>query len=172
VAADIEGERTAVVVNPIANAPAVGSVLAFVGAICMIIITTVSLVRISPGDQLIPAMPEFSLTIALILLTFPVIHDHYLSLLCIPIFFIIWRYRQERRPSTRRWIRLVLILFGLLLALQRYWRVIITTMPSPLLLTSGFCALLLLWLTLLWLVKTSARQISHGSDGQLLPDKL
>src|SRR6266540_3896859 len=163
--------HTTALVNPIVNAPIIGSVLALVGAICIIFLTLRSLVRNVQNDQESPALlPEFSLSITLILLTFPVVHDHYLSLLSIPIFFLIWQYRRETRVALKRWIRFVLILLGLFLALQRYWRVIITRTPSPLLLAFGFCALLLLWLALLRLMKTSAHPPSNAPEHQLIHD--
>jgi hypothetical protein len=164
--------HTTVVVNPIINAPLVGRLLALVVAMCITVLTVRSLVRSAQNNQNIPSLlPEFSLMITLMLLVFPVVHDHYLSLLCIPLFFVSWHYRQKIRIATRRWLRFALILFGLFLALQRYWRIIITSIPSPLLLAFGFCALLLLWLTLVWLVKTSAQQQSNAPEHQLVHDR-
>jgi hypothetical protein len=162
--------HTTVIVHPILNAPIAGSILALVGAICITLITVLSLIRSSPDNQAIPALPEYSLMIVLILLTFPIVHDHYLSLLCIPIFYIIQRYRQEQRATTTHWLRSVLILCGLLVALQRYWRVLITRIPSPLLLIFGFTALMLLWLTLLQLVNRSSQQASGARDPQRIHD--
>jgi len=161
--------HTTVVVNPIIDAPLVGTILALVGAICITFVTIRALVRSVRDNNEIPSLlPEFSLTITLILLVFPVVHDHYLSLLCIPLFFVGWQYRQKIPITTRHWIRFALILLGLFLALQRYWRVIITSVPSPLLLAFGFCALFLLWLTLLWLVKTVAQQPSNAPEHQVI----
>jgi len=165
--------HTRVVVDPIVNMPIVGSILALVGAICIVCITILALFRSPQGNLDAPMLLfEFSVTIVLILLTFPVVHDHYLSLLCIPIFLLIWQYRQEPLAVNRCRIRFVVLLFGLLLALQRYWRVIITRIPSPLLLAFGFCALLLLWLALLWLAKRSTHQPFEAADHQLSYDRV
>jgi hypothetical protein len=146
--------------NPIINTPWLGYALASVGSLLVIFFSIRALLtRLSYREQnSYFLLPDFSLVLSMTLIILPVVHDHYISLLFIPVFFIIWYYSKNTRPSTRYMLRMVLISFCMLLALQRFWRVFLNIIPSPLLLCFGLCAMLLLWLTLTRLIGSPAAQ--------------
>jgi hypothetical protein len=138
---------------PIIDAPWLGYSLASIGAILIITLTIYTLIFRSKKDSdTIFLLPDFSLLITMTLLILPVVHDHYLSLLLVPISLVIWVYREAREASVQSTIRIFLVVFCLLLGLQRFWRLLLSIIPSPLLLCFGFLGMLLLWLMILRLI--------------------
>ncbi|GAA5531488.1 hypothetical protein Hgul01_05313 [Herpetosiphon gulosus] len=84
-----------------------------------------------------------SMSIILVMLFLPVVHDHYLSLLLIPGFTMI-RYGADWVWSKPQYLMIGGLILGALI-LQRYWRVLLNIYPSPLVLAWGFLATSLLW---------------------------
>lgn len=88
---------------------------------------------------------ELSIMIILTLIVLPVVHDHYLSLLIIPFCTLIqiWHQQGWSQPS---WWKIGLSSVVLWLVVQRYWRVLLNILPSPVFLSAGLLASLILWL--------------------------
>jgi hypothetical protein len=146
---------------PVIDLPWLGYLLALLGSLIIIFFTLRNLVTRFLRNQLINTSSmlfDFSLVITMTLIILPIVHDHYLTLLYIPIFFIIKYYNNQEKYSIKYTIRVILTVFVLLLALQRFWRVFLNIIPSPLLLCFGFCGMLLLWLVLLRLSSSSLHQ--------------
>lgn len=88
-----------------------------------------------------------SLTIAALLATSPVTHDHYATLLLIPLAYLGSQTIQQR--SITHWRGYFVILSCLFLVLQRYWRIMLNIVPSPLVTCFGLLAILTIWLALI-----------------------
>jgi hypothetical protein len=144
---------------PIINAPRLGYLLASVGALVIATLTIRTLVlRAIRAQDKFSLLLDFSLLIPMTLLILPVVHDHYLSLLLIPLSLVIWIYYDAKGASVKSTIRILLVIFCLLLGLQRFWRLFLSIIPSPLLLCFGFLGMLLLWLLILRLIGSSVHQ--------------
>lgn len=147
--------------HPVMNAPKLGSLLAYMGA-GLIVISTLSVLVIRVRHQLVgpSLLPDFALLITAALLITPIVGDNYYVLLLIPIFALLYYYRQSQRRS----IRIALLLALLFLVLQRYWRWLSQFVASPWLLAFGFLGTLTLWLTLLCQVIISSREWSGDEN--------
>ncbi len=123
---------------PIIDIPWLGYIIAFTGSLFIIILTLRNLITRSLRNQTQTTTVlffDFSLIITMTLIILPIVHDHYLTLLYIPIFFIVEYYNNQTSTSIRYALRLVLIIFVLLLAhtailasITKYYPVAIATM--------------------------------------------
>jgi hypothetical protein len=150
-----------ITVNPLINAPQIGSLLAYIGAGFIAISTICVLaIRVRHALEGSSLLPDYALLVTAALLITPLVWDNYYVLLLIPIFALLRYYRQ----SPRRSIRMALLLALLFLVLQRYWRWLSQFVASPWLLAFGFLGTLTLWLTLLCQVPISSREWSHDEN--------
>jgi hypothetical protein len=144
---------------PIIDAPWLGYLIASIGALSIVFLTIRALiVRLMRGWKKSSLSSDFSLLITMTLLVLPVVHDHYLSLLLIPVSLVIWSYRNTKQIPVKYLTRIFLVVFCLFIALQRFWRLFLNILPSPLLLCFGFLGMLLLWVVLLRLIGSSANR--------------
>ena len=139
--------------NPVVNAPWLGTAITILLALLILGVTARTFIRSRAAGTPLDVWFDLSIGITLIMLLFPVVHDHYFTLLLIPFAYIFSRYRTFLASHWLFRIGLTSAILGLVL--QRYWRVILNSIPSPLVLISGFTGALILWLVLLWLARTS-----------------
>lgn len=134
--------------EPLINLPfaaTLGSTLATIG------IWSGTLWAIKHASKQVPLHRTFhsiSLIITALLATSPVTHDHYATLLFIPLTYLGYCATQNN-TLTRRYRQLGIIGVCLCLVVQRYWRVMLSITPSALATCFGLLAILLTWVLLL-----------------------
>jgi hypothetical protein len=134
-------------VKPILNAPAFGWVLGSAGALVVLMVTILMIVKRSRDHpERSSLLWDFALLTTALLLASPLIWDHYYVLLLIPAVAL----HNSAYFSSRR-IRLLLMAALLCIVLQRYWTRFTLYFVSPVLMMFGFLGIFLLWITLVYL---------------------
>ncbi len=140
---------------PIVQAPWLGLMLTIIVSMAILGITGWVVVQAHRSGTAPSLWLDLSLGISLIMLLFPVVHDHYLTLLLIPGAYVLQRYQTLAASRWRLRLGLTAVVFWVVL--QRYWRVMLAIIPSPVVLVSGLVGAVILWGMLLWLVRADSQ---------------
>lgn len=133
---------------PIFDAPKVGEFLSYLLAGIILVFTFAwPILRLVYTRFSSLFLSDFALLLTAIVLITPVVWAHYYILLLPAVFILVQQSRSSRLPQV------ILLLGGILIELERYFRWIIQPMPihSAIFASFGFAGTLLLWGTLLWL---------------------
>lgn len=136
--------------RPLVDAPTLGATLGYLCALVILAATALAILRQHQRGG--PLALSFGLLVAAALLVTPVVWDNYFVLLLIPIMVLASAARQT--PA----LRAPLLAACLLLVLQRYWRWIAQSWPSPWLMMFGCLGALLIWLACLYLAAARSGQ--------------
>ncbi|XSG75340.1 glycosyltransferase family 87 protein [Herpetosiphon llansteffanensis] len=105
---------------------------------------------------------DLGLIISLTLLCFPVVHNHYLFLLVIPMSWLMNHARSLASDQRQRlWIGLLMSLLPLVI--ERFWRFLLDQAPTPIFLSFGFISNVTLWALLIYYrpIKPISAQPAH-----------
>ncbi|WP_240614522.1 glycosyltransferase family 87 protein [Herpetosiphon llansteffanensis] len=92
---------------------------------------------------------DLGLIISLTLLCFPVVHNHYLFLLVIPMAWLM-NHARSLASNQRQWLWLGLLMSLLPLVIERFWRFLLDQAPTPIFLSFGFISNVILWALLIY----------------------
>lgn len=130
-----------VAIPPLVDAPAVGL---WLGRLLSLLVYGLSCLVVLRGLRRAPALPlwvDFAVLTPALLLAAPIVWSYYYTLLIIPLVALArWGAPGDPLP------RLLMSLGLLLVALQRFWRVLIMAAPSALASAIGFVGVLIIWL--------------------------
>lgn len=159
-------------IYPLYNSPQLGNFLAYLLAGVILLLSLAwPVIRLRRCKSSVPLLADFALLLIAIVLVTPVVWGHYYILLLPAVFILI------KHSRNLRLLRLVLLLAGILIELERYWRWIVQPLPvnSAIFASLGFSGTLLLWIALLWITFPSEHQSlatptqSENVSSELMP---
>ena len=132
-------------VRPIVDAPAAGLVASYVAVAVVTGLTVSTLWSIRRATDPMADVARMSLALAATLIVSPIVWDHYYVLLLLPAAVL---YRASGEPA----VMTQLLAGAVLLLSHRYWP-LMTSMKSPLFMSSGLAGVTVLWIALLKVVR-------------------
>ncbi|MBK8050123.1 MAG: DUF2029 domain-containing protein [Anaerolineales bacterium] len=130
------------------HAPQMGAIMGYAAMVVVLVVSIMAIVRVSRRNDVRPNAFEtaFAIGVATALLISPIAWSEYAIQLLIPV-VVLMKLGWLGFPKG-----LVLALIYFLLVLEKHWPVMVSIMPTPLVIMSTFSAVLLTWIALLWVV--------------------